>query len=199
MKASTDVADACRRRARFLDQHSARMLGRSHAAADKNQIVSGTLVSFYAFFERQLEALFLGLLTGSLAHPTANVRPLAHFLSSEAADAIVRSGKKYIDWLPFERHTMERSRVYFENGEPFDRLSVAERRVLEELGLLRNALAHQSAHSLSRFHKVFVEGRALPTSQSTPAGYLRGDQSLGTTRLSYYLLGAAGIMNRLCS
>jgi hypothetical protein len=175
------------------------MLRRSPAVADRNQVVAGTFVSYYAFYERKLETLFLGLLTGGLQHPTATVKPLAKFVSFQAADEIVRDGKKYVDWLPFDRHTIARSRLYFENGEPFDRLTTAQRRVLEEFGLLRNALAHQSAYSLRRFRSELVDGNALPISQSTPAGYLRGDYSLGVTRLNYYLTASAGIMNHLCA
>lgn len=199
MGSATVVSDACRRRARFLNQHFDRMLRRSPAVADRNQIVSGTFVSFYAFYERQLEALFMGLLTGELQHGTAAVKPLANFTSTQAADEIVRDGRNYVDWLPFERHTMKRSELYFENGEPFNRLTIAQRRILEELGLLRNALAHQSAHSLRRFRSELVDGKGLPGSQSSPAGYLRGDYSLGVTRLNYYLTASVGIMNQLCT
>ncbi len=199
MASATDVALACRKRAKFLDHHSARMLRRSNTAADKNQIVSGTLVSYYAFFERQLEALFMGLLVESLQHPTADVRPLASFPSFEAAQVIVRDGRNYIDWLPFDHHTKKRAAVYFEDSEPFDRLDTSQRRLLEEFGLLRNALAHQSSHSLKRFQTEFVDGENLPTPQCSPAGYLRGDQALGVTRLRYYLSGAVGTMARLCT
>lgn len=199
MASATEVALACRRRARFLNQHFERMLRRSKAVADRNQIVAGIFVSYYAFYERQLEALFMGLLTGNLTHPTAAVKPLATFTSVQAADVIVRDGKNYVDWLPFDQHTMKRATIYFEDGEPFDRLDKTQRRVLEELGLLRNALAHQSAHSLRRFRAELVDGNGLPTSQSNPAGYLRGDYSLGVTRLNYYLMASVGIMNRLCT
>lgn len=199
MLPTTHVSDACRRRARFLNQHVERMLRRAAAIADKNQIVSGTLVSYYAFYERQLEALFMGLLTGRLQHATARVRPLANFTSIRAADEIVRDGRKYIDWLPFDRHTVKRSTLYFENGEPFNRLTGAQRRVLEELGLLRNALAHQSAHSVQRFRSEFIDGNFLPTWQKRPAGYLRGDYSLGVTRLNHYLTASVGVMNHLCA
>jgi hypothetical protein len=155
-------------------------------------------MSYYAFYERQLESLFLGLLTGQLQHPTASVVPLATFASAQSADEIVRDGRKYVDWLPFERHTMQRSKLYFAGGAPFDRLQAGHRRLLEEAGLLRNALAHQSAHALQRFRVELVDGNGLPTSQSNPAGYLRGDYSLGVTRLNHYLMGSAGVMNLLC-
>lgn len=199
MASATDISGACRRRARFLNQHFERMVRRSASAADKNQIVAGTFVSYYAFYERQLEALFMGLLTGALQHPTATVTPLATFTSAQAADGIVRDGKKYIDWLPFDRHTASRSKLYFEGSQPFDRLTPGQRRVLDEVGLLRNALAHQSAHSLRRFRVELVDGQGLPASQSRPAGYLRGDHSLGVTRLNYYLTATVGIMNQLCT
>lgn len=71
--------------------------------------------------------------------------------------------------------------------------------MLEELGFLRNALAHQSKHSHRRFQAELIQGNGLPASQSNPAGYLRGDYSLGVTRLNYYLTASVAIMNRLCT
>lgn len=174
------------------------MIHRSRAVADKNQLVSGALVSYYAFYERRIEELFMGLLTGRVQHPSLNVSQLAQFSSIRSAEQIVRDGKKYIDWLPYDRHTLGRSKLYFNDGLPFTRLTPAQRGLLDELGVLRNALAHQSAHSLKRFEAEFVEGAALPSWQSTPAGYLRGDHALGTTRLEHYLRSTVGVMNALC-
>lgn len=166
---------------------------------DLNQVFAGAFIAYYGFYESQLERLFLGLLIGAIAHTRVDVVPLVQFPTSAVAKPIVFSGRNYADWLPFDRHTRERANLYFKNGKPFRDLSQADRATLERLGIIRNALAHNSGHSLKRFHGECVEGNLLPSNQRSPAGYLRGNHALGQSRLEFTLLESVRVMRTLCS
>lgn len=198
-RSTSTIADACARRARFLSQYVLRMERRCRADADKNVVFSGAYVQYVAFFEAQLEQLFVGMLTGGLSHPNSAVKPVAQFSTSTVAKGIIFGGRNYVDWLPFEQHTAKRSGVFFQEGRPFSNLNAARRASLMRAGVLRNAIAHQSDHSLKQFEKHFVHGHAIPTQQQRPAGYLRGNFSLTQNRFQTQLIELVAVMNDLCS
>jgi hypothetical protein len=101
-------------------------------------------------------------------------------------------------WLPYERHTEARALAFFASGRPFTALRKPDVRVFERLGILRNAIAHESSHATRRFRATFVDGRALPVDQQNPAGYLRGRHSSGVTRFENTVNETVVVFNRLC-
>lgn len=198
-KPASTVADACARRAKYIIAYSARISARCNSDADKNQVYAGAYVAYLAFFEQQLEELFLGLLSSRYAHPNPAVRPLVATSNRTVAAGLVRGGRSYVDWLPYELHTKKRAPAFFKDGEPFSRLEKAERDVLERASILRNALAHQSDHSLSRFSAMFTAGKTLRSSELRPGGYLRGSHSLGRNRFQMQLLELVRVMRILAT
>ncbi len=152
---------------------------------DAEQAYRGAFLSFHSHVENTLEYLFLGLLRGRVTHRLASVKPLIHVQSDAVATKVVFGGSRYADWLPYNHHTYDRSKIYFASGKPFTLLERPDRRALDHLTVLRNALAHESPHSLRRFHDEFTDGKALPPDQRRPAGYLRGFHAVGQTRFEF--------------
>lgn len=186
-KPASAVADACARRANYLVHYTNRMTARCNSDADRNQVYAGAYVAYLAFFEQQLEELFIGLLTGKYLHPKNEVRPLVLMPSAKAAKSIITGGRSYVDWLPYDQHTRKRAPAFLLAGEPFYSLSKPDRSSLERASILRNAVAHQSDHSQRRFSKEFTAGKALRSSELQPAGYLRGLHSRQRTRFEIQL------------
>lgn len=166
--------------------------------ADLNQVFAGAFVSFYAFFERELESLFLGMLSGRLVHPVGDVQPLVTFASEDVARQVVFGGRNYADWLPYDRHLKDRAKLFYRVGLPFVPIQPSDKEALEDLGVVRNALAHQSKHSLAVFQARFIEGQLLPASQQNPASYLRGLKQLNQTRFEYFLGRAVSTLRGFC-
>jgi hypothetical protein len=164
---------------------------------DAEQAYAGAFLAFHSHVENTIEYLFLGLLRGRVEHRLKSVRPLAEIASDSVATRIVFNGRSYVDWLPFSDHTLSRSKLFFSEGRPFTTLSKDDRLGLDELSVLRNALAHASGHAVRRFQKVFVEGKALPTSQKRPAGYLRGEHTVGLTRFEFLAARTARALTTL--
>ena len=151
---------------------------------DLHRAYAGAWISFTAFCEQSIERLFLGLLTGALEISRAAVSPRTVVRSPVVARDIVYAGRPYVDWLPYER-TIERAEAFLLHGRPFTELSNDEEAKLAGLGVLRNALAHESRYAVGRFEKRFVVGRKLPPYQKKPAGYLRGMHDKKRTRFEY--------------
>lgn len=193
------VADDCARRGNYLVGYSTRLSSRCNSEADKNQVFAGAYVAYLGYFEQQLEELFVGLLTGKYVHPDARVKPLVTMPSRSVAKSLITGGRRYVDWLPFEQHTKQRSTAFLRDGAPFARIGRPERDALDRASVLRNALAHQSDHSQARFQATFTEGRSLRASERRPAGYLRGFHSVGRTRFEIQLQELVGVMRGFCT
>lgn len=201
--ASVAVADRLLGRTRSASAYL-RRLEEQHLAGrlserDATRAYEGAFLGFYTDLERHLEQLFLGLIMGRYVVTGADIRPLVRIDSEVVARRIVAGGKnKYVDWLPFQ-HIDDRAPAFLSRGKPFDRLTSADREVLTRMQWIRNAIAHRSGRAMKIFHRQLTDGKGLPPSQRTPAGYLRGEHRLGQTRLEYFMAQGTNAVSRLCS
>ncbi len=200
-KSVADVTDGVRARAEssrlYLRRIETAYVSGVITELDAEQAYRGAFLAFHSQVENTIEYLFLGLLRGRVKHRLKSVRPLADIASDSVATKIVFNGRPYADWLPFSDHTLRRSRLFFSEGRPFTSLSVGDRTGLDDLSVLRNALAHASHHAMRRFHAVFVDGKSLPTSQRRPTGYLRGEHAAGLTRFEFLAARATHALTAL--
>jgi hypothetical protein len=157
---------------------------------------SGAFLAWCTSLENSLESLFLGIVMKRYTHGP-RVRPLVEIRSERVAQAVVRGGRKYVDWIPFD-FTNDRAKAFLSAGLPFSELPNAQVRALERTFKIRNAIAHSSSHSSRVFKKEFVDGQNLPRWQHRPGGYLRG-QHAGTQKRADVLI-AEGLeaVTRLC-
>ena len=185
------ISDNVSSRANGLDRYLIRIEGLRAkgqlSTTDAERAYTGGFLEFHAFVERSIERLFVGLLQGRLKSSDQRVRARVKVNSHAVAHDIIRGERLFVDWLPYDRYTVPRGKAFFSGGRPFDRLSKADVQILEENGIIRNALAHQSAASLRRFRNRLVGSKSLPPDQQRPAGYLRGFHTVGQTRMNYHL------------
>ena len=99
-------------------------------------------------FEGLLEDLFVRLLAGGL-NPSRNVQPRVTFRSHSVARDVMLGGRAYVDWLPYH-HTDKRAGAFFRGSFPFANLDKNDRKELERMILIRNAVAHQSRAALEQ-------------------------------------------------
>ena len=158
---------------------------------DAEQAYRGAFLSFHSHVENTIEYLFIGLLRGRVNHRLGSVRALVSIPSDAVATRVVFGGRRYADWLPYNQHTYDRSKLYFASGKPFTLLDKPARRALDDLTVLRNALAHESSQAIRRFREEFTNGKALPPDQRRPAGYLRGFHAVGQTRFEFLMAQTA--------
>lgn len=164
---------------------------------DVTRAYEGAFLGFYTDLERHLEQLFLGLIMGRYRVTGSNVRPLVKIDSELVARRVVAGGQRYVDWLPYF-HIDRRAPAFLSGGRPFDRIDADDRRVLDGMLWVRNAVAHRSSHAMKVFRKNLVEGKGLPPDQRTPAGYLRGQHAPGQTRLEYFMALGVAAVGKIC-
>ena len=128
----------------------------------------------------------------------SGIHSLVEIKSEVVARKVVAGGRRYADWLPYEKETLPRAVAFLAAGRPFSDLTTDDVKALDRLTIIRNALAHESSHAVRRFRKTFTEGRGIPPDQLTPAGYLRGQHSPGVSRFNNTLNESVTVFQHLC-
>lgn len=166
--------------------------------SDLLQAYSGAFLAFHSYTELALERVFFGVLMGRLASSDRSVRALVRIDSEVVARRVVFNTRSYADWIPYSRWTVPRAEAFLSRGKPFTNIAKADCRQLDNMAILRNALAHQSSHAIKQFTRTFTVAKPLPPSQLRPSGYLRGSHAAGQTRANYLLAEAVRILRLLC-
>jgi hypothetical protein len=150
-------------------------------------------------FEGLMEDLFVGLLAGGII-PGRNVRPRVHFRSHTIARDVMLGGRAFVDWLPYH-YTDKRAEAFFRGGFPFSNLDKSDKKELERIILIRNAVAHQSRSARSKFESDVIGTTPLLPFERTPAGYLRSvfRQSPAQTRYEQIASTCAMLARKLCA
>ena len=150
-------------------------------------------------FEGLLEELFVGLLTGAIT-PAPNVRPRVTFRSPSVARDVMLGGKAYVDWLPY-RYTEKRAKAFFRAGEPFSNLTKPEKKSLERMLTIRNAVAHQSRSARKKLEDEVIGTSPLLPAERTPAGFLRSVFRATPPQTQYEDIAAtcAQLARKLCT
>lgn len=135
------------------------------------QIYSILFLNVFTFFENFLEELFIGLLCGKV-RSSSKVYPKIFVKSSVAAREVVFQDRNYFNWLPY-KNTKNMAECYFRKGYPFLRLTKNDIQILEEMHVVRNAIAHKSRSASKKLETEIFSNISLLQREKTPGGYLR--------------------------
>lgn len=166
---------------------------------DLNFLYSGLFLDVFTNFENMIESLFIDLLVGKTKHLSKKVQARVRFSSVAICRDIIYGAKSYLDWFPYDA-TLKMSNIYFKKGLPFNALENSDKKILKEVLLIRNALAHKSKHSLKMFGKEVIKDKVLLPKEKTPIGYLRRKFSISPPQTQYevYISEIAKIAHILC-
>jgi len=157
---------------------------------DRKQFYEGLYLKTHVLFETFIEELFYGLLVDNSSILTPqNVIPRVNIKSHFIARQLVQGGKKYIDWIPYEK-TIDCAKLYFRNGIPFATLTQNEKDDIYKSHVIRNVIAHESKHSLRKFEQHLIGSTILPRVERKPAGYLMGIYATSPAQTRYELYAA---------
>ena len=145
-------------------------------------LVYGTIfLSSFVAFENYLEEQFIHLLLRKRLSNNKLAPARINFRSRRLAREIILGGNSYLDWLPYDR-TTKIAKAFFREGRPFTNLDKSEKKLLNRLHAIRNAIAHQSEYAQRRLEAEINFPATLLPSQRKPAGYLRSSFSVGVTQ-----------------
>lgn len=197
---ATEVASRLAGRAHTIELHVRRLEAASSSGAlltrDLDISYAGAFLTWCTALERSIEALFVGLVVGRL-EAGSRVSPLVEIRSDRVAHSIIRGSRPYVDWLPFDG-TARRAQAFLSGGRPFSELGPQHATTMRRTHKIRNAIAHDSSHSLKVFQRELVEGAGLPTWQYRPGGYLRGQHAGQQNRLEALMSQGLSAFSSLC-
>ena len=163
---------------------------------DIHQGYCGLYLDLFTEFESFLENLFVGLLTGDYYSSDPDINRKVKLSPNSMVTDVLYSGRSYLDWIPYPRHTIERADRFFDNGLPFTKLDQLQKDRINNLHIIRNAIAHKSPKAQSNFLSLISHLTLLPQ-ERTPAGYLRSIPNPSTGDMQFQI--AAQDFNRMCS
>lgn len=149
-------------------------------------------------FEVFLEQLFFDILHEKAKYTKKRVALRMRPLVKAAIEEIVMQKQKYLTWVPFE-NTEDRAKLYLKDGKPFSELDGSARSSIKTIAMIRNAIAHKSAHAEKEFAKLTGSLLLLPREKS-PAGFLRSQMRSNPVqiRFEYYVYELKRIATLLC-
>lgn len=167
---------------------------------DVEQIYSGLFLDAFVSFERYIEELFIGYLSGRITAVSAKVQTNIVFRTNQLVIDVLLSGKSYVDWIPYDQ-TLKRADIFFKNGHPFTALTAQQKGVVLELHRIRNALAHRSDHAMEIFKRLVVGSLPVHPLEKRPPSFLRSlfRTSPNQTRFENYLFEILSIAQKLSS
>lgn len=196
MPSAAAISGKLRTKAKNLERYLLRIEKAKHERAildaDVKTAYAGAWIILTAAAERSVEDIFLRLLCGKIEYNKRRVSPVIECRSLQAAKRIVRGSRPYVDWFPYETHTLPRAKSFFTSGKPFTQLGSTQIGAFEIATSIRNALAHDSDHAVRKFRRRCVIPHSIPASESSPAAYLRGSISKTQTR---FAANAAGLVH----
>jgi hypothetical protein len=169
------------------------------ALDDIYQGYSGLYLDLFTEFESFLESLFIGLLSGDYYSSDPDVKRKVKFVPSSMSVEVLYSGRSYLDWIPYPDHTIARAKRFFDNGLPFTNVTQPAKDRLNNLYVIRNAIAHKSPKAQVEFQTLISYLTLLPH-ERTPAGYLRStpNPATGDTQFQIAAQNLEGICKLLC-
>lgn len=140
---------------------------------DLEQVYSGLYLEAFTSFEGLLEELFFGLILGDLTSNLPDVILRVSVTPALITREILLIGKQYHDWFPYKEQTLERAKVFFQNGFPFTRLDDGNKSNVQRFHRIRNAIAHKSEFAQRKFEKEVIGSLTLTPRERRPAAFLR--------------------------
>jgi hypothetical protein len=165
-----DRFDRRARRLQSLGDEATRLRNRGQITLGScDSIYESALLNLVTAFELVLEDLFYSMLLGASAIPGTS--GAVQFKDRGQAEDVLLAGRAYLDWLPFDRHVAPLGERLL-TGSPFSRLDrhPQEKRALDEISVVRNAIAHESGSARKKFAPL---ANGLRPRRRTPAGLLQ--------------------------
>jgi hypothetical protein len=181
-------------------------LRRMEALYSKEKIVLRDLYTVYeslfmravTSFEFFLQEQFLSILRGRAKYEKA--RGVIIRMSASSDDAlmdILHQGRAYVTWMPYA-DTKKRALIYLKDGRPFSDIQGNDFNTLNNIGLIRNAIAHRSTHATREFENKVIGTLPLLRAERKPAGFLRSQLRAGKSRFEFYVYELGRVGSGLC-
>lgn len=116
-------------------------------------IVELAFLRIFIAWENFLEGSFIRYLMGAKSPSGYKPKAFVNPYNMEHALNFISQGKDYVKWNSAS-DVIDRSDVFFKNGEPFKNTLEASTTDLNEMNTIRNRIAHKSKSSQEKFNSL---------------------------------------------
>jgi len=170
------------------------------AKRDVDTFYEGIFLKTVTSFESFVEELFIGLLYKKYDLPTRKkIQKIAFEDRKTVLNFLLLNGqKKYLDLLPFEK-LKKNYKVFYKDENPFAVLNDSQKDILNQVFILRNAIAHNSITANKKFKKFLEDNHPALISIKTPSQFLQTLNNPNQTMFEVYLIELNSIANSFCN
>jgi len=179
-KNSVELLDSFGRKLKGLEQTRKRqeiLFSNSQIVLrDIEEVYAALFLGVVVSFEDLIEELFIGMLAGKIYSKYSSVNVRVKIKSDKVAHEVVLQGRKFFDWLPYER-TKKIANVFFAGGRPFTLITQDEEKHIDKCLIIRHAIVHQSRHAIDKFRQEVLAGLSLTPRDKRPKRFLHAQFS----------------------
>jgi hypothetical protein len=165
------------------------------AKKDLDSLYDGIFLKSVTMFEAFLEEFFIGLLYDKYNLKTRKKVQKIIFPSKKLTLNYLMGNKNYLDLLPYEKLS-QHSKIFFNTNNPFLSLTQPEKDLLNDIYIIRNAIAHSSVNSNKKFLN-FLNKKHPSTICTTPSKFLQSLKNSNQTMFEAYIIELNYIANKL--
>lgn len=138
---------------------------------DCELIYESAFLNAVARFEGLLNNLLEEFVCGSKSIRKEHYR-LVSARSRTIYRKVLTRGRPYVEMMPFDK-SLEIAERFLNAGKPFADVDLADRNILRQAMLIRNAIAHRSDAAMRRFRQDVNGVEVLPSHRQFPGTFLR--------------------------
>ena len=158
------------------------------ADKDLNLFYDGMFLKSVTLFESFVEEFFIGLLYNKYNLSTRKKVQKHTFPNRKLVLNYILNGKLFLDLLPLYK-LEKNSKVFYKDDNPFLNLPADSKKILNHIFIIRNAIAHSSISSDTKFKKfIEINHNTLPANQRTPSNFLQSLKTSNQTMFEAYII-----------
>ena len=144
-------------------------------STEEDLIYESAFLASCGQFEAILKVLLQEFVCGVPSSTPQALHALVRPRSRQAFDVVLRQGRPFAECLPYDK-LADLAKLYLRDGRPFTDIGVvmpAERQLLSEAVLVRNAIAHRSDYAMRQFRTKVPGVDRLPPNRQFPGPHLK--------------------------
>lgn len=158
------------------------------ANRDIELMYDGMFLKSITIFESFIEELFIGLLYDNYTLNTKKKVQKHTFPSRKLVLNFLKHKNSYIEVMPYKK-LKDSSKVFFKKENPFINISENSKNSLNEIYIIRNAIAHKSQYADLKYKKLLLnKGVTNPKLFNSPARFLKTLHSPNQSTFNNYIL-----------
>ncbi len=167
----------------------------NHGKRDLYYSFEMAFISIFISFEHFFEETYIAALMKPRDNSGRRLSLVLPASKSHAAE-MIKLGNRYFDPFPLDQFK-KRSKIFIKDFRPFDEITNADKRIIDECSVIRNHIAHESENTKKRYKTTVIPGKSIPHKSLRPGVLLSSEIYRGVSYIEHYYAEMAGIARKI--